>query len=78
MNRRLTNFRRKNDYSRIGTISTNIPATRASEFDLGLAYKRLGRWQESVDANQRALGIASEPEDPAWWNLGIAATALRD
>ncbi|HEX3551263.1 MAG TPA: hypothetical protein VHT53_12845 [Candidatus Elarobacter sp.] len=47
-------------------------------YDLGLAHKYLGNWRESADANLRALEITSEPGDAAWWNLGIAATALRD
>jgi hypothetical protein len=47
-------------------------------FDLGLAHKYLGNWRESAQANARALEIHSSDGDPAWWNLGIAATALRD
>ena len=54
------------------------PADAPIWFDLGLAYKYLGRWNDSVTANQRALSISHEPGDPAWWNLGIAATALRN
>lgn len=46
-------------------------------FDLGLRYKWLRRWKECAAANERALSIHEDPEDPAWWNLGIAATALR-
>ena len=48
-------------------------------FDIGIAYKHLRRWQQCVNANLRALELnPNEPGDPAWWNLGIAATALRD
>ncbi len=47
-------------------------------FDLGLAYKALHRWKECAAANVSALELSGEPGDPAWWNLGIAATALRD
>ena len=54
------------------------PENAHAWFDLGLAHKYLGNWRESADANLRALAISSQPEDPAWWNLGIAATALRD
>jgi hypothetical protein len=54
------------------------PDDAAAWFDLGLAHKYLGNWRASADANLRALELTSEPEDPAWWNLGIAATALRD
>ncbi|HEV3088841.1 MAG TPA: tetratricopeptide repeat protein [Candidatus Elarobacter sp.] len=55
-----------------------FPDDASAWYDLGLAHKYLGNWRECADANQRALEISSQPEDPAWWNLGIAATALRD
>lgn len=54
------------------------PRNAVAWFDLALAHKYLGNWRESAAANLRALEITSEPGDPAWWNLGIAATALRD
>ncbi len=47
-------------------------------FDLGLAYKRLKDWSSCVEANSKALEISQSAGDPAWWNLGIAATALRN
>jgi hypothetical protein len=46
-------------------------------FDLGLIYKWSRRWLESFDCNLQAAELVGErPEEPAWWNLGIAATAL--
>jgi hypothetical protein len=54
------------------------PSDAAIWFDLGLAHKHLLQWKACVNANRRALEISNAPEDPAWWNLGIAATALRD
>jgi hypothetical protein len=54
------------------------PRNAVAWFDFALAHKYLGNWRASADANVRALDITSEPGDPAWWNLGIAATALRD
>jgi hypothetical protein len=54
------------------------PDNAAAWFDLGLAHKHLGNWRDCAEANLRALEISSEPGDPAWWNLGIAATALRE
>lgn len=36
-----------------------------------------GRWQESLGCNQKAVALNPDNE-AAWWNLGIAATALRD
>ncbi len=46
-------------------------------FNLGLLYKRQGRWEESLRHNQRALELNPEDEG-ALWNVGIAATALED
>jgi tetratricopeptide (TPR) repeat protein len=44
-------------------------------FNLGLMYKLEKRWADSLRCNQRAAEL--NPEDQAaWWNLGIAATAL--
>jgi tetratricopeptide (TPR) repeat protein len=46
-------------------------------YDLGLVRKWQKRWAESLESNRRAFELA--PEDEAvCWNLGIAATALRD
>ena len=46
-------------------------------YNLGLIYKYRGAWAESFDFNARARQI--QPTDEATlWNLGIAATALRD
>ncbi len=46
-------------------------------FDLGLLYKRMRRWDDSLRSNRRAAEL--DPADqPAWWNMGIAATAVRD
>ena len=44
-------------------------------YDLGLLCKYAGRWQESLDFNKLAIERDGEDED-AWWNLGIAATAV--
>ena len=37
----------------------------------------MGRWNESMKFNQLTLEL-NPADDAAWWNLGIAATALRD
>lgn len=44
-------------------------------YDLGLLCKYEERWRESLEFNQRAADLDSDDE-AAWWNLGIAATAL--
>ena len=44
-------------------------------YNLGLVYKYEGRWRDSLEFNQRAAAL--DPNDEAaWWNLGIAATAV--
>ena len=53
------------------------PGLDAAWFDLGLIHKRAGDWEQSFDCNLRAAEILGEKKgEPAWWNLGIAATAL--
>lgn len=46
-------------------------------FNSGLRCKYEGRWQESFDFNRKATELAPEDQG-AWWNMGIAATALGD
>ncbi len=46
-------------------------------YNLGLLFKRQRDWKRSLLYNHRAT--SRNPEDKAaWWNLGIAATALGD
>jgi hypothetical protein len=53
------------------------PSSHVTWFDLGLVYKWTRRWEEAFDCNVRATELIGEKrDDPAWWNLGIAATAL--
>ncbi len=61
------------------------PDSSFSWFHAGLLSKALGRWEESAYRNQRAVELftssdaqAFDGENPAAWNLGIAATALGD
>jgi tetratricopeptide (TPR) repeat protein len=44
-------------------------------FNLGLIYKYQGNWPASLECNRRAAELNPQDEG-AWWNLGIAATAL--
>ena len=55
-----------------------FPELRSAWFDLGLIAKRRRDWDRMLGCNERAASLPSEwdEEDPAWWNLGIAATAL--
>ena len=51
-------------------------------YNLGLAHKWRHRWEDCLLANRRSAELAHElgfglEEDPACWNLGIAASAVR-
>lgn len=46
-------------------------------YNLGLLYKTKRMWSESAHANQNAV-MLDRSNMPAWWNLGIAATAIQD
>jgi hypothetical protein len=46
-------------------------------YNLGLVFKRQRLWHESLECNQKALE-RNPSDEGAWWNLGIAATALGD
>ncbi len=53
----------------------NSPEWSVPYFNLGLLFKQEGRWQDSLEVNEKVVRLA--PGDTgAWWNLGIAATAL--
>jgi tetratricopeptide (TPR) repeat protein len=66
------------DAERLAGVVAKQPYDANAWYDLGLAHKYLGNWRESIAANERALALTAEAGDPAWWNLGIAATAVRD
>ena len=54
------------------------PAVKEAWFDLGLICKWTRQWERAFEYNLRAADLEGERRDePAWWNLGIAATALR-
>lgn len=53
------------------------PSWSVPYFNLGLQTKYLCRWADSFAFNQRATEL-EEQDEGAWWNLGIAATALED
>jgi hypothetical protein len=45
-------------------------------YNIGLIYKYRGAWRDSFKYNKRAVEIRGDESE--LWNLGIAATALRD
>jgi hypothetical protein len=53
------------------------PKWGSPSYNLGLVYKYQNRWEESRDWNRKAVTL-NPKDEAAWWNLGIAATALGD
>lgn len=58
-------------------IIAQSPDWSVPYYNLGLIYKYSCQWQQSYDCNKQAAALNPEDE-AAWWNLGIAATALLD
>jgi hypothetical protein len=53
------------------------PSFHEAWFDLGLLHKWSGSWDDAFRCNLRAAELVGvRADEPAWWNLGIAATAL--
>lgn len=51
------------------------PSWATPWYNLGLMQKYRSEWRSSFDCNLRAVQL-DESSEAAWWNLGIAATAL--
>ena len=47
-----------------------------AHYNIGLIYKYRGEWRDSFKYNKRAVDLRGDESE--LWNLGIAATALRD
>jgi tetratricopeptide (TPR) repeat protein len=56
----------------------SAPGYAHAWFNLGLVYKAERDWIRTAVCNRRALELDASEGDPAYWNLGIAATALRE
>ena len=56
------------------------PSLYGAWFDLGLVHKWRREWSECLACNRRAAEFlpSDETGDPAYWNAGIAATAIED
>ncbi|MEM8689026.1 MAG: prenyltransferase [Pseudomonadota bacterium] len=50
------------------------PNDGTNHYNLGLFFKTRGRFQEGLEANQKALSLTVDDEEPCVWNLGICAT----
>ena len=53
------------------------PDRAATHYNIGLVHKYRGAWAESLRHSRRASDLRAD-DDAANWNMGIAATALRD
>ncbi|WP_090355552.1 tetratricopeptide repeat protein [Dyella sp. 333MFSha] len=53
------------------------PERASTHYNIGLVHKYRGAWVESLYHNRRASDLRPDDE-AANWNMGIAATALRD
>jgi tetratricopeptide (TPR) repeat protein len=53
------------------------PSWKSPWYNKGLIFKYQKEWRKSFDCNLRATEL-SRKDQAAWWNLGIAATALRN
>lgn len=58
-----------------GAAAAHSPSWSVPYYNLGLVCKYQRRWTESLAFNQRAAQLHPQDE-AAWWNLGIAASAL--
>jgi tetratricopeptide (TPR) repeat protein len=57
----------------------DTPISAELWFDAALANKFLRNWPKAYELGRQAALRAGEPEgNPAWWNLGIAATMVGD
>src|SRR5262245_26977781 len=66
-------------YERLLEAFPDTPASAAWWFDAALAHKFLRNWPEAYRLGREAAARARRGEqDPAFWNLGIAATVLRE
>lgn len=57
--------------------SALAPSWSAPLYNLGLLFKNERNWEESLKYNRLAASLDAKDE-AAWWNFGIAATALGD
>ena len=66
-------------YEEFLTAFPDTPISAELWFDAALANKFLRNWPKAYELGRQAALRAGEPEgNPAWWNLGIAATMVGD
>ncbi len=66
-------------YEQVLQIAPDHPSSEQWWFNAALAYKFLRNWQKAFELGKQAAARSRPGEgDPAFWNLGIAATILRE
>jgi len=66
-------------YEELATRAPEDPRVESWWYDAALAWKFLRDWPEAYRLGRHAAAhSAPGTQDPAFWNLGIAATILRD
>src|SRR5262245_790725 len=55
--------------------AARAPKWSAPLYNIGLIHKERRAWDDSLEYNRAAVALNAQDE-AAWWNLGIAATAL--
>lgn len=64
---------------RLAVGNAEHPRAKVWAFDAALSYKFLRDWPKAYELGKIAASyVEREQQDPAFWNLGIAATVLRE
>ncbi|MGN9808487.1 hypothetical protein ACTMSW_03910 [Micromonospora sp. BQ11] len=64
---------------RLARRHPDLPPSGTWWYDAALAYKFLRNWAKAYELGREAAARANRgAEDPAFWNLGIAATIMED
>ncbi|WP_328746886.1 tetratricopeptide repeat protein [Streptomyces sp. NBC_00285] len=72
-------LRAAESYERVLAHFPDLNASAVWWYDAALAHKFLRNWAKAYDLGREAAARAPRGEgDPAYWNLGIAATIQRD
>ncbi|GAB3346765.1 hypothetical protein RMN56_04335 [Micromonospora halotolerans] len=66
-------------WERLARRHPDIPAAESWWYNAALAYKFLRNWAKAYDLGREAAARSTRGSgDPAFWNLGIAATIMQD
>jgi hypothetical protein len=63
---------------RVTQLLSGIPSAVACWYDAASAHEFPGNWEAFSFAREAAVGAPHDEDDPAFWNLDIAATVLQE